>query len=42
VLTIGVITGTFSTIYIAASLIVDWSNWRERWAAKRKKAVAKA
>ena len=42
VLTIGVITGTFSTIYIAASLIVDWSNWRERWTGKRKKAVAKA
>jgi preprotein translocase SecF subunit len=42
VLTIGVVTGTFSTIYIAGSLIVDWSNWRERWVAKRKKAVAKA
>jgi preprotein translocase SecF subunit len=42
VLTIGVVTGTFSTVYIAASLIVDWSNWRERWAARRKKAVAKA
>jgi len=42
VLTIGVVTGTFSTIYIAGSLIVDWSNWRDRWAAKKKKAVAKA
>ena len=29
-------------IYIAGSLIVDWSNWRDRWAAKKKKAVAKA
>jgi preprotein translocase subunit SecF len=42
VLTIGVVTGTFSTIYIAGSLIVDWTNWRQRWLAKRKKAVAKA
>jgi len=42
VLTIGVVTGTFSTVYNAGSLIVDWSNWRERWLAKRKKAVAKA
>jgi preprotein translocase SecF subunit len=42
VLTVGVVTGTFSTIYIAGSLIVDWTNWRERWLAKRKKAVAKA
>lgn len=42
VLTIGVVTGTFSTIYIAGSLIVDWSSWRDRWIAKRKKAVAKA
>lgn len=42
VLTIGVVTGTFSTVYIAASLIVDWSNWRERWATRRKKSVAKA
>lgn len=42
VLTIGVVTGTFSTIYIAGSLIVDWRNWRERWLARRKKTVAKA
>jgi preprotein translocase SecF subunit len=42
VLTVGVVTGTFSTIYIAGSLIVDWTNWRERWLTKRKKAVAKA
>jgi preprotein translocase SecF subunit len=41
VLTVGVVTGTFSTIYIAGSLIVDWQSWRERWLAK-KKAVAKA
>jgi preprotein translocase SecF subunit len=42
VLTIGVVTGTFSTIYIAGSLIVDWQSWRERWLTKKKKAVAKA
>lgn len=42
VLCIGVMTGTYSTIYIAGSLIVDWAGWRGRWVAKRKKAVAKA
>ena len=42
VLTVGVVTGTFSTIYIAGSLIVEWTNWVERWVAKRKKVVAKA
>jgi preprotein translocase SecF subunit len=41
-LTLGVVTGTFSTVYIAGSLIVDWSVWRARWLARRKKAVAKA
>jgi preprotein translocase SecF subunit len=41
-LTLGVVTGTFSTVYIAGSLIVDWSTWRERWVARRKKAIAKA
>ena len=28
VLTVGVVTGTYSTIYIAGSLIVDWKVWR--------------
>jgi preprotein translocase subunit SecF len=42
VLCIGVVTGTYSTIYIAGSLIVDWAGWRDRWVARRKKAVAKA
>ncbi|MGH7383558.1 MAG: protein translocase subunit SecF, partial [Candidatus Rokuibacteriota bacterium] len=42
VLTVGVVTGTYSTIYIAGSLIVDWAGWRDRWLGKRKKAVAKA
>ena len=42
VLFIGVITGTYSTIYIAGSLIVDWTQSVESRVAKRKKAVAKA
>jgi len=42
VLTIGVVTGTYSTVYIAGSLIVEWRSGRERWLARRKKAVAKA
>lgn len=42
VLCIGVFTGTYSTIYIAGSLIVDWAGWRDRLVARRKKAVAKA
>jgi preprotein translocase SecF subunit len=42
ILTIGVVTGTFSTVYIAGSLIVDWTTWREWWLARKKKVVAKA
>ena len=42
VLTVGVITGTFSTIYIAGSLIVDWTNWIEGRAGRAKKVMAKA
>ena len=42
VLTVGVITGTYSTIYIAGSLIVDWTGWAEDRARRAKKAVAKA
>ncbi|HEU4368039.1 MAG TPA: protein translocase subunit SecF [Methylomirabilota bacterium] len=42
VLFIGVITGTYSTIYIAGSLIVDWTERVESRVARRKKAVAKA
>ena len=42
VLFIGVITGTYSTIYIAGSLIVDWTQRVEGRVARRKKAVAKA
>lgn len=42
VLTVGVITGTYSTIYIAGALIVDWTAWAEGRARRGKKAVAKA
>ena len=42
VLFIGVVTGTYSTIYIAGSLIVDWTERVENRVARRKKAVAKA
>jgi preprotein translocase SecF subunit len=39
---VGVITGTYSTIYIAGALVVDWTNWVEGRLRKGKKAVAKA
>jgi preprotein translocase SecF subunit len=42
VLFIGVITGTYSTIYIAGAIIVDWTQSAEGRIARRKKAVAKA
>lgn len=42
VLTIGVITGTYSTIYIAGALIVEWTAWVEGRLSRGKKAVAKA
>ena len=41
VLTIGVVTGTYSTVYIAGALIVDWTHWVEG-RARPKKIVAKA
>jgi preprotein translocase SecF subunit len=42
VLTVGVVTGTYSTVYIAGSLIVEWTEWMEGRARSRKKIVAKA
>jgi preprotein translocase SecF subunit len=39
---VGVITGTYSTIYIAGALVVDWTHWVEGRLRKGKKAVAKA
>ena len=42
VLFIGVITGTYSTTYVAAALVVDWTNKVEGRLRRGKKAVAKA
>ena len=42
VLFIGVITGTYSTTYVAAALVVDWTQYVEGRIRRRKKAVAKA
>ena len=39
---VGVVTGTYSTIYIAGALIVDWTTYVEGRVRARKKAVAKA
>lgn len=41
-LTVGVITGTYSTIYIAGALIVDWTAWAEARARRAQKAKAAA
>lgn len=41
-LVVGVVTGTYSTVYIAGALIVDWTTWVEGRLGKPKKAVAKA
>jgi preprotein translocase subunit SecF len=41
VLFVGVITGTYSTIYISASLVVDWTQHVEGRVARVKKGVAK-
>ena len=42
VLFVGIITGTYSTTYVAAALVVDWTRYVEGRLARRKKAVAKA
>ena len=42
VLFVGVITGTYSTTYIAAALVVDWTNYVEGRLRRGKKAVVKA
>jgi len=42
VLFIGIITGTYSTTYVAAALVVDWTEQVEGRARRPKKAVAKA
>jgi preprotein translocase subunit SecF len=42
VLFVGVITGTYSTTYVAAALVVDWTSYVESRLRRGKKAVAKA
>lgn len=42
VLSVGVITGTYSTVYIAGALIVDWTAWREGRAGPGRQAKARA
>jgi preprotein translocase SecF subunit len=42
VLFVGIITGTYSTIYVAAALVVDWTQYVEGRLRRGKKAVAKA
>jgi preprotein translocase subunit SecF len=42
VLFIGVITGTYSTIYVAGAIVVDWTSYMEGRVRRGKKAVAKA
>jgi preprotein translocase subunit SecF len=42
VLFVGVITGTYSTIYVAGSIVVDWTLYVESRLRARKKGVAKA
>jgi preprotein translocase SecF subunit len=39
---VGVVTGTYSTIYIAGALVVEWTEYVEGRVRKGKKAVAKA
>jgi len=41
VLFVGVITGTYATVYIAGALVVDWTERVEARVRKAKKAVAK-
>jgi preprotein translocase SecF subunit len=42
VLLIGVVTGTYSSIFVAAPIIVDWEAWLEARQRRGKKAVARA
>ncbi len=42
VLFVGVITGTYSTTYVAAAIVVDWTQHVESRLRRGKKAVAKA
>ena len=41
-LLVGVVTGTYSSVFVAAPIVVDWENWRESRQRSGKKAVVKA
>ena len=41
-LLVGVVTGTYSTIFVAAPIIVDWETWSQARQRGGKKAVVKA
>ncbi len=41
-LVVGVVTGTYSTIYIAGALVVEWTLWAEGRGRRPKKAMVKA
>jgi preprotein translocase subunit SecF len=41
-LLVGVVTGTYSSIFVAVPIVVDWEAWSEARQRGRKKAVAKA
>jgi preprotein translocase subunit SecF len=42
VLLVGVVTGTYSTVFVAAPIILDWENWSQARQRGGKKAVVKA
>ncbi len=42
VLLVGVVTGTYSSVFVAAPIIVDWEAWSQARQRQAKKAVAKA
>jgi preprotein translocase subunit SecF len=41
-LLVGVVTGTYSSVFVAAPIIVDWENWSQSRQRGAKKAVVKA
>lgn len=41
-LLVGVVTGTYSSVFVAAPIIVDWDNWIQARQRRGKKAVVKA
>jgi preprotein translocase subunit SecF len=39
---VGVVTGTYSSVFVAAPIIVDWENWGQARQRGAKKTVVKA